>query len=240
MSARKKYPRTYHLDWSDGVHSDDKIIKNSSQFEGMEIVVTEKMDGESTSMYSDYMHARSISSAHNFTRDWAKKMHSVLCHDIPQGWIFSFENVAYVHSIEYKNLESFCYLLSIWKDDGYCLSYDEQCQWAEVLELAQPKVLYRGIYDEKVLRQLSKTMDLDKMEGYVIRNVESFHRDDFTKNMGKFVRANHVQPNHEVEGEDNGEVDHWLKHTYPNKLDNPMNVKPSFMAAQSKERKNKP
>lgn len=235
---RIKYPRTYHLPWSEGVHSDDKVIKNLSQFDGMEIVVTEKMDGESTSMYPDYMHARSLSSAHNFTRDWAKKMQSILAHDIPDGWIFSFENVAYVHSIVYKDLESFCYLLSIWNDKNFCLSYDEQCQWADILDLAQPKVLYRGVYDAQLLQKLSKELDLNQIEGYVIRNVEAFHRDDFEKNMGKFVRANHVQPNHAVEGEANTEVEHWLKNTYPNELKDPTMVKPAYMA-QSIHKKNK-
>jgi hypothetical protein len=232
-----KYPRTYHLPWSEGVHSDDKLVKNTHVFEGMEIVVTEKMDGESTSMYRDYMHARSVSSAHNFTRDWAKKMHSILSHDIPEGYIFSFENLAYVHSIEYDSLESFCYLLSIWKEDGYCLSYDEQCQWAEILELAQPKVLYRGPYDAKILQKLSKDMDLENMEGYVIRNTDSFHRNDFGKNVAKFVRKDHVQPNHAVD-DTNAEVEHWLKNTYPNRLADPTFVKPSYMA-QKADKKNR-
>jgi hypothetical protein len=226
---RLKYPRTYHLPWSLGVHSDDKIIKTPNQFEGMEIVCTEKMDGESTSMYQDYMHARSVSSAHNFTRDWAKKMQSILANDIPKNWIFSFENLAYVHSIEYNNLESFCYLLSIWDDKGNCLSYDEQCQWADILELAQPKVFYRGIYDENILKNLVNELDLNHIEGYVIRNTASFHRDNFTKNIGKFVRFGHVQPNHTVE-DNEAEVEHWLKNTYPNKLLNPQIVKPSYMS----------
>ncbi len=224
MTNRTKYPRTYHLPWSEGVHSDDKVIKKPAQFDGMEIIVTEKMDGESTSLHKEYMHARSIDSSHNFTRDWAKKLQTLLSPDIPDNYIFSFENVAYYHSIEYNNLESFCYLLCIWNEKNMCLSYDEQCQWAEVLDLAQPQVFYRGVYDENILKNLSKELDLEKIEGYVIRNVESFHRDDFEKNVGKFVRKDHVQPNHE-----NGIVEHWLKNTRPNKLANPNKVKPAFM-----------
>ena len=236
MSAeRYKYPRTYHFPWS-SPHSDDKLIRDLSLFNGMEIVVTEKLDGESTSCYRDYMHARSVSSAHNFTRDWAKKMQSILSPDIPEGYVFSFENVAYVHSIEYNSLESFCYLLNIWDEKGVCLHYDEVCQWADILDLAQPQEFYRGPYDEKILRKLSKELNLEKIEGYVMRNVEPFHRDDFEKNVGKFVRTGHVQPNHVSEnGETTEEVEHWLKHTYPNQLADPLKVKPAFMAQMPKK-----
>lgn len=43
---RYKYPRTYHLSSSPGKTSDDKVISDMSEFEGKEVVVTEKMDGE--------------------------------------------------------------------------------------------------------------------------------------------------------------------------------------------------
>lgn len=235
-TERYKYPRTYHFPWS-SPHSDDKLLKNLNVFNGMEIVVTEKLDGESTSFYRDYMHARSISSAHNFTRDWAKKLQSILSPDIPEGYIFSFENVGYVHSIEYDNLESFCYLLNIWNDQGFCLPYDEVCEWAQILDLAQPQEFYRGPYDEKVLKNLVKELDLTKTEGYVMRNVQSFHRDDFALNVGKFVREGHVQPNHETEEGENEEAEFWLKNTYPNRLADPTLVKPAFMAQVPKKKK---
>ena len=48
---RYKYPRTYHLPFSPGFTSDDKVLKDDSYFRGKEIVVTEKMDGENVSIY---------------------------------------------------------------------------------------------------------------------------------------------------------------------------------------------
>ena len=220
MNTRTKYNRTYHLPWSH-MHSDDKALGKLSAFHGMDVVVSEKMDGENTTVYPDgYLHARSIDSRHNFTRDWAKRMASVLCHDIPAGHRFVFENVAYYHSIDYTELESFCYLLSIWNDDNVCLGYDDTREYAELLDLAMPKELYRGPFDEEVLMELSKTMDLNTMEGYVFRNVNAFHRDDFALNMGKFVRDGHVQHNSE----------HWLKSTRPNSLKPGVAVKPYYMA----------
>lgn len=41
-----KYPRTYHLPWSPGRSSDDKILKNVDHFKGKSVVVSLKLDGE--------------------------------------------------------------------------------------------------------------------------------------------------------------------------------------------------
>lgn len=186
----------------------------------MEITVFEKLDGENTTIYDDgYLHARSIDSSHNYTRDWAKKMASILCHDIPNGFRFVFENVAYYHSIDYTDLETFCYLLSVWDDNNICLSVEETFEYAEILDLATPKLFYSGKFDEDVLKDISRNLDLSCVEGYVVRNSKSFHFNEFSNNVAKFVREGHVQPG----------SDHWLKTTYPNKLGVDKKVKPFYM-----------
>lgn len=216
---RNKYPRTFHLSWSNPT-SDDKIIQDLSIFHGKEIVVTEKLDGENTTIYPDgYLHARSIDSRHNFTRDWAKRMASVLRFNIPKNQRFVFENVSYYHSIEYNDLESFLYLLSIWTDDNICINYDAVLKYAEILDLATPKIFYRGIFNENILKDITKSLDLNKVEGFVFRNVDEFHFNDFSNNVGKFVREGHIQNTEE----------HWLKNTYPNKLSKTKNIKPYYM-----------
>ena len=45
-----KYPKTLHLPWSQGVNSDDRVMKDLSGFEGHPVVITEKMEGENTTM----------------------------------------------------------------------------------------------------------------------------------------------------------------------------------------------
>lgn len=56
---KHKHPRTYHLPWSEEVHGDDKVLKSTAHFDGEEVVVTEKRDGENTSLYHNgYIHAR--------------------------------------------------------------------------------------------------------------------------------------------------------------------------------------
>lgn len=42
----RKYPRTLHLPQSLSVTSDDKVHKSLDQFEGKEVIITEKLDGD--------------------------------------------------------------------------------------------------------------------------------------------------------------------------------------------------
>lgn len=78
FSTYVKYPRTFHLPWSEEIHNDDKTLTDLSCFEGEEVVITEKMDGENTTWYNDYTHARSINSTKSIARthnknEWAQK-----------------------------------------------------------------------------------------------------------------------------------------------------------------------
>ncbi len=219
----KKHPKTFHIKNSGSVHSDDKVLKNMKHFEGKEIVINIKKDGENTKFYRDYWHARSIDSKHNFTQDWIARLHSCIRFDIPEGYALTLENVSYYHSIFYQNLPSYAYLLFVTNEKNEALSFDETLTWAELLELPCPEILYRGIYDEKVIQNLIKTFPVEQEEGFFIRNAEAFSMDDFALNAAKYVRPNHIQPNHE------GDITHWLKNTYPNQLANPQEVLPSCM-----------
>lgn len=71
-----KYPRTPHLPWSPGASVDDVRLEGLDGFEGEEVVVTEKLDGENTTLYRDGLHARSMDSAHHPSRTWVKALHA--------------------------------------------------------------------------------------------------------------------------------------------------------------------
>lgn len=230
MEIKKKYPRTYHLSFSEALQSDDKLIESLDGFMGKEVSVSLKMDGENTTLYPDeQMHARSLDSAHNWTRDVAKRIHSVIRHDIPEGHRLCCENVYAKHSIYYPDgyLEGYLYLLSVWNGDT-CLSVDDTNFYAEALDLPRPKELYRGEFDIDVLKKLSKALDKSIEEGFVVRVTDAFEYKDFSKFVTKFVRAGHVQP----------ESKHWLQTATPN--GEPMQpCKPAFMASNPR-RKVKP
>ena len=65
-----KYPRTPHLPWSEGAAEDDIVSSDADMFTGMEVVVTEKLDGENTTMTSEKVHARSLDSRDHPSRHY--------------------------------------------------------------------------------------------------------------------------------------------------------------------------
>ncbi len=190
--VRHKYPRTPHLPWSPGATADDKTLTDCGHFSTMNVVITEKMDGENTTLYRDYFHARSIDGRHHPSRDWVKSAHSTFAHEIPEGWRLCGENLYARHSIPYENLQGYFYLFSIWTDENKCLSWQETEAWAELLGLPMPRVLYRGAWNASVIEPLHTTLDLVHQEGFVVRNTEGFDYGDFGKNVAKWVRKNHV------------------------------------------------
>ena len=203
---RYKYPRTFHLPWSPGATSDDKILKTTAQFEGKRVVVTEKMDGENCTIGQNYVHARSVDSANHPSRNWVKGFASTFQYDIPDGWRLCGENMYAKHSIYYEELPSYFLLFSIWNERNVCLSWRETVEYAKMLGVKTVPVLYEGSWDEEKIAAL---WDRDgNSEGYVVRSAGAFPFSKFVQNIAKFVRPGHVQTDA-----------HWMQEQIvPNKI----------------------
>jgi len=186
-----KYPRTPHLPWSPGATTDDVRVIDTSHFNDHRVVITEKLDGENTSMYRDHIHARSIDSLHHPSRNWVKQLHATFAHELPIGWRLCGENVYARHSIAYEALAGYFYLFSVWNEQNECLSWDETLEWSNLLDLPTPLVLFDGIWDEVATSHIR--VDEKRVEGYVVRVADAFAYDDFSTSVAKWVRPNHVQ-----------------------------------------------
>lgn len=184
-----KYPRTYHLPWS-FPNRNDRSLASTTCFEGRHVVVTEKLDGECTSMYNDKIHARAIDSHTHPSRSWVKNLWSQFAHDIPYGYRICGENVYARHSIQYDELETFFYGFSVW-DKTQCLNWHDTLEWFDIFGITPVKVLYEGMWDERAIRSIP--LDTDKQEGYVVRVADAFPYRDFRMSVAKFVRENHIQ-----------------------------------------------
>jgi hypothetical protein len=208
FSPYRKYPRTPHLPWSEGMSDDDVMIHNFS-WTGQEVVITIKMDGENTTMYQDFLHARSINSNSHPSRSLVKALHGRICGDIPQGWRICGENLFATHSIHYKNLPSYFMMFSLWDDRDECLSWDETEEWAALLGLDMVPVLYCGPWDEDKIRNLHwQLWNGNQSEGYVVRPSGRFRFRDFRNLVAKFVRRGHITTE-----------SHWMhKAVVPNEL----------------------
>ncbi len=191
-----KYPRTYHLPHSPTVNKDDRQLTDTSIFDGKDVVVTIKMDGENTSLYSDRMHARSLDSNNHPSRNWVKNYHSKMMCNIPEGWRVCGENLFAKHSIHYKHIPHYFQCFSIWDEHNVCLSWDDTWEWMQLLDLVSVPVMYKGVFDLDLIHKffLEVSADAeDEYEGYVVRLADSFHYGDFRRSIAKWVRPNHVQ-----------------------------------------------
>lgn len=194
-----KYPRTYHLPWSEGVTDYDRVM--DSYEPDFDVVITEKMDGENTTMYRDHIHARSINSKSHESRDWVKNLWSSIRYDIPEDMRICGENLYAKHAIKYDDLRSYFMVFSIWERDR-CLSWSETRDWAQLLGLNTVPILFVGKVESPAQKTIQEIVNLDfeKHEGYVIRPLRSFHVSEFRKLVGKFVRKDHVI-----------KTEHWLR-----------------------------
>ncbi len=191
--VRVHYPRTPHLPWSPGVTSDDVRVADLAGLRDLEVVVTEKLDGENTTLYADGLHARSLDSAHHPSRAWVKALQGRIGAALPPGWRVCGENLYARHSIAYTELDSWFYGFSVW-DGERCLGWDRTVRFLRRLGVPVPRVLWRGVLDERAVRAL-RVLRLDpaRQEGYVVRTVEGFGHEEFGRRVAKWVRLGHVR-----------------------------------------------
>jgi hypothetical protein len=203
FTDRVKYPRTFHLSFSPGLNRDDRMMQNEDVFVGQEVMICEKLDGENTTLYPDYMHARSINSDNHPSRAWVKNLWAQKGYNIPAGWRVCGENMFAKHAIHYTKekgnaLDTYFYMFSIWDERNVCLSWKDTEEWAYLLGFTLVPVLYKGIWDMKVIEDLNKFMVAhpDTIEGYVVRLSREYHYSEFKNVCGKYVRKGHVDNNH--------------------------------------------
>ena len=211
MELNKKYPRTYHLPFSPGTTSDDKKLGSDwfKDYEGKEVIISEKCDGENLSMNVQGAFARShgAPTEHPWSRNiWAK----------PEGLYWRIkpllgetemvygENMYGIHSIEYDKLPAYWFMFAA-NDGERWYSWDEVEEMAKILEVPTVPVLWRGIAEsEKQITDLimkhvaEPSVYGPTREGIVMRTVESFPFEEngeeaFPHHVCKWVRPHHVQ-----------------------------------------------
>ena len=198
---RYKYPRTYHLPYSLGATSDDRI-GNDSDLMYKRLLITEKLDGENTTIYSDgSFHARSLDGG---VSPWQTRVAAdamVIGLHLPYMWRICAENLYAIHSIEYSNLFSYLYVFAVYDDNNNCLSYEDTINWCRLLNLEHVPVMQEPLYynrdtdlKERVTAIVKSPSSLGgDLEGVVVRNADTFHYSEHSKNILKYVRKDHVK-----------------------------------------------
>lgn len=204
-----KYPRTYHIPWSPGATSDDKRQPNdwfyAYGFPGSEIVISEKMDGENTAFQDGDVFSRS--HAVPTRTPWSRNLWDTdgllwkIKDKISPNEIVYGENLYGEHSIHYDKLPAYFFAFAC-RRENWWFPWDDVVLMAEILQVPTVPVLWRGVIEtEPQLRRLISQFMAepstygDTKEGVVIRKTYGFDNDDFSKNVAKYVRENHVQTN---------------------------------------------
>ena len=172
----------------------DISIKNNHNFFASGILVH-----NCTTMAKGYIHARSISDGaltpkQAWSREWVKNLWGKVKHDIPNDIRIIGENLFALHSIYYKNLDSYFFVFGITQNSSF-LSWDDVVEWCGLLNLQHVPIIYEGIWDEEQIKSLWPINSdwSEEAEGYVMRVRDAFKIDDFSTSVSKFVRKNHIQ-----------------------------------------------
>ena len=199
----RKYPHTPYLPFTKSRDPKDVKAGSVSEFAWgtgeLDVVVTEKMDGENTSCYRDGLHARSLDFARHPSRDWITAYHSAyiapLLGDDEQ---IMLENCYATHSLAYHLDPLYARVFGA-ADDTTVYSWEDVELYAQEVGLPTARVLYQGRWNTEVGVRLVKELDPEISEGFVVRTASEFPIAQFGEHVAKYVRAAHVQTD-----------DHWL------------------------------
>jgi len=215
----QKYGRTYHFPFSPGTTSDDRI--NHTYWEDIQIIEvlvhTEKLDGENNCLNQFGVFARSHAAPS--TSPWTAQIRErweLIKRDLGEIELFG-ENLYAIHSIEYKNIESYYYIFAVRYLDKW-LSWEEVKFYAAMFDfptvpelcIQKTKEITPEIIEQQIngwARESSIFGSIDTQtgeectrEGIVTRNIEEYPVNDFAKNVFKYVRKGHVKTN-----------EHWIR-----------------------------
>jgi len=196
----KKYGRTFHLPSSPGTTNDDKIMSDlSALLDAPEVIATEKMDGENTTVFAGGCHPRSPDARYHPSRDWMKAFAAGVSPMLASDERIVGEYLFARHSIEYCSLPSYFMGFAWILGDEVQAWDDTEARFSE-LGICSVPVLFRGRFSEPLIEELASQMDFSSQEGFVIRTASSFSEEQMATKVGKYVRSDHVQ----------SEI-HWMK-----------------------------
>ena len=218
MNTPPKYPRTFHWPWSQQVHSDDSYHQDPSFFVGKPVLITEKLDGGNTALNAGKVYARS--TGQEATQSWfahVKKYHAWKTTGLPIVMTVYGEDLAALHSIKYHIPMDETYKVFAVRENNIFLPWTGVVDVADQLGIQTVPVIFSGEF--KSVEEITKFFDLEikkpsafgqEREGFVMRIPDSFPADEFSTNVCKYVRKNHVQTD-----------EHWTRNWVWNELNMP-------------------
>lgn len=221
MEHPPKYPSTPHWPESEKLHRDDTYHTDPEHFVGKDIVITEKLDGGNTCLWGGEVYARSVAAP---SRDgWMAMVRKHHAWKVAHATRLSFygEDLYGIHSIEYDALpeDRTFNLFAIFglddKDhDHRVFSWESVETLGRYYNLPVAPLAYTGKFHsvEAITQWFKEVLKKPshfgpEKEGFVMRIADGFPLSEFSQNVCKYVRANHVQTDQ-----------HWRRNWRPCKL----------------------
>lgn len=165
MSKQAKYARSLHAQISLGTTSDDRFMPNGyvDAFAALpKLILTEKLDGQNNCFNKHGVFARShvAPSVHPWDKPLRERW-QLIKSELGDLEIFG-ENMFGVHSIAYRDLESYFYVFAIRKQ-GVWLSWEEVLFYAEVFDFpVVPEIALQSQLSDLTANKKSENKILEK------------------------------------------------------------------------------
>lgn len=151
------YPEIYHFPWSKRNNQGDLgietfsrygVIPSIQQFEGLQIVVTEKYSDKCLSLHQNL-------SSQLLENKWDKRFSK-----LPQEYKIIGRNLKKGNILFIEWFE----VISIFDENNVCLSWEEIEFYCKLLNFRMIQVIWKGIWDLDFIKNLN-----NKQEGYILR-----------------------------------------------------------------------
>lgn len=185
--------------------NDDRRLPDLDRLRGRRVIVTEKADGEGTTLTRERTYPRSVDGRYHPSRDWLKAHHARKARDIPEGWRISGEYLYARHSIHYAReagnaLRSYFYGFGVWDETNTLLDWDHTIEVFALLDIEPVEILYDGSWSEDLAERIAGSLNTARQEGFVVRDAGRMpypsgagDQGRFLQGVAKWVRRGHVQ-----------------------------------------------
>ncbi|WIH04881.1 RNA ligase family protein [Xanthomonas translucens pv. graminis] len=193
FGAWARYPRTFVLPWSEVTTAGDHPMESAAAFIGQRVVASEKLDGQNVTLYRDSFVFKSAWPRAHPSKEWLREFWEAKKDRIPDGWRVCGEFVYLTHTVEYLDLDSYFIGFSVWDASNTCLGWDQTSAFLAERGITRAPVLFDGAFDQAAIERAWRKHNRADSEGYVLRLAGPIRYRDFTRNVGKFIRAGFVQ-----------------------------------------------
>lgn len=185
FTSRYQYPPIPHVPWSKSIPMTGAGLKSMNHMKGKEVVLTLHMKSENSALSRDHLHAMTFTGKRYAAGGLIKNFHRKIADNMTISERVIGENLSANHAVAYYDMPSYLLGMQVWHG-GFCLPYNQTLTRLAELGITPVRELWRGIYDEKVIRNIQATLDSEVHEGTLLRTTSGFAYRDFHQHVALY------------------------------------------------------